>query len=137
MPVPATKASASQVWRQMSLRILTFMGVHTTCTRSHWQVPKVMPYGAVWRDQHSESERCDAADGAALSVSVQRLPSAFIPPRLVMYLWGLKQSALVIHKICMSRAMTAPTPLARERYPARLLQSFCRQRRSSLNQTGD
>ena len=74
---------------------------------------------------------------AALSVSVQRLPSAFIPPRLVMYLWGLKQSALVIHKICMSRAMTAPTPLGRERYPARLLQSFCRQRRSSLNQTGD
>src|ERR1700733_2472841 len=65
MPVPATKASASQVWRQMSLRILTFMGVHTTCTRSHWQVPKVMPYCAVWRDQHSESERCDAADGDA------------------------------------------------------------------------
>src|SRR5271170_643853 len=56
MPVPATKASASQMWRQMSLRILTFMGVHSRCTRSHLQVPKVTPYCEVWREQRGPSE---------------------------------------------------------------------------------
>jgi hypothetical protein len=92
MPVPAMKASASQVWRQMSLRILPFMAVHTTCEASHRQVPKVTRYRAGWREQHGRTQwrgvhGCGYADEAHSTLAI--MAAAAMLRRLI---WSIGQA---------------------------------------------